>query len=84
MGKGEEVSGMGGDRGLVTRGSVCSLSSSRCANIFFLVMMPNTILYKHTPVTQETARRANTEKDRERDSSTKHTKHTNNNLQKHK
>lgn len=30
--------------GLVTRGSVCCLSSSRCSNIFFFVMMPNTIL----------------------------------------
>lgn len=40
--------------GLVTRGGVCCLSSSRCSNIFFLVMMPNTIL-KHTPVTQQTA-----------------------------
>lgn len=40
--------------GLVTRGSVCCLSSSRCSNIFFFVMMPNTIL-KHTPVTWQTA-----------------------------
>lgn len=41
----------GGGVGLVTRGSVCCLSSSRCSNIFFFVMMPNTIL-KHTPVTR--------------------------------
>lgn len=34
--------------GLITRGSVCCLSSSRCSKIFFLVMMPNTIL-QHTP-----------------------------------
>lgn len=33
--------------GLVTRGLVCCLSSSRCSNIFFFVMIPNTIL-KHT------------------------------------
>lgn len=44
--------------GLVTRGGVCCLSSSRCSNIFFLVMMPNTIL-KHTPVTQQTAQNNN-------------------------
>lgn len=40
--------------GLVTRGSVCCLSSSRCSNIFFFVMMPNTIL-KHTLVVRSTA-----------------------------
>lgn len=34
--------------GLVTRGSVCCLSSSRCSNIFFFVMMPNTILKTNT------------------------------------
>lgn len=61
--------------GLVTRGGVCCLSSSRCSNIFFLVMMPNTIL-KHTPVTQQTAQNNNNNRQTQREhTAAVHNKH---------
>lgn len=50
------------------------MSSSRCSNIFFLVMMPNTIL-KHTPVTQQTAQNNNNRQTQREHTAAVHNKH---------
>lgn len=48
--------------GLVTRGAVCRLSSSRCSNIFFFVMMPNTILKTNSRYIEDVTTRTKEER----------------------